>query len=43
LGRDLDRCHAIEVLQTNNLEQREVHNRLAKATDPNVLRKDIFQ
>jgi hypothetical protein len=43
LGRDLDRCHAIEVLRTNDLEQREVHNRLAKATDPDVLRKYIFR
>jgi hypothetical protein len=42
LGRDLDRCHAIEVLRTNNLEQREVHNRLAKANSSNFLSIDMY-
>jgi hypothetical protein len=36
-----DHCHAMEVLQTNDLEQQEVHNYLTKATSPNFLFIDI--
>jgi hypothetical protein len=43
LDRDLDCYHAMEVLQTNDLVQREVHDRFIKPTDPDVLRKDIFR
>jgi hypothetical protein len=32
----------MDVLRINNLEQREVHNRLAKATDPDFLLIDMY-